>query len=97
MHSDSFKQHWALSKEDLPLGYNLQKALPAAGSAWTGAWRQSKTIPTCAWASVGVWLRVSACVFLLTAEPSCDAEMTYYPESASGHGNERIQAHLECL
>lgn len=97
MHSESFKQHWALSKEDLPLGYNLQKALPAAGSTWIGAWRQSKTIPTNAWASVGVCLRVSACVFLLTAVPSCEAEMTYYPESASGHGRKRIHAYCRRL
>lgn len=97
MHSESFKQHWALSKEDLPLGYNLQKALPAAGSVWIGAWRQSKTIPTNAWASVGVCLRVSACVFLLTAVPYCEAEMTYYPESASGHGRKRIHAYRRRL
>lgn len=93
MHSESFKQHWALSKEDLPLGYNLQKALPAAGSAWIGAWGQSKMIPTCALASVDVC--ISACVFLLTGVPSCDAEMTYYPESASGHGSKKIHACIE--
>lgn len=28
--SDSFKQSGALGKEDLPLGYNLHKALPSA-------------------------------------------------------------------
>lgn len=50
-------------------------------------------IPTCALASVDVC--ISACVFLLTGVPSCDAEMTYYPESASGHGSKKIHACIE--
>lgn len=45
------------------------------------------------WVCVCMFLRV----FLLTAVPSCEAEMTYYPESVSGHGSKRIHAYRRRL